>query len=404
MSGGTPLAKREGLRGAVEMVEAKQAEVVVVAYFDRLVRSLVVQSEVVGRVEAAGGRVVAVDFGEISDRTAAQWISATTLGMVSEYYRRSIGERLGAAQALAVERGAVPWPNIPPGYRRGADGRLVADELAPVVVQAFRMRAEGEVIAEVRVFLAEAGVVRSYHGVMSMLRSRLYLGEIHFGGLVNLEAHEPIVDRDMWVAVQKVSVPRGRRPSSNRLLARLGVLRCGSCDARMVVASSHNSEYPVYRCPPTGDCENRMTVSARIVEGWVVEQVRVALASYEEGASAEQEARDAEAKVEQAQAALDSAIGAFGDWDEPAAVERLTELRAARDADRERVAHLGHLRHALTVNAARDWDSLTLDEHRALIRETLRVYVGPGRGASRLSAKLILEQPAGGAAEDQADA
>src|SRR4051812_8747118 len=39
VSGGTPLEKRRGLRAAVEAVEAGNAEVVVAAYFDRLVRS-----------------------------------------------------------------------------------------------------------------------------------------------------------------------------------------------------------------------------------------------------------------------------------------------------------------------------------------------------------------------------
>ena len=35
----------------------------IVGYFDRLVRSLRVQGEVVSRVEAAGGEVLAVDYG-----------------------------------------------------------------------------------------------------------------------------------------------------------------------------------------------------------------------------------------------------------------------------------------------------------------------------------------------------
>src|SRR5260370_27586221 len=42
ISGGAPLARRHGLREAVELVEAGQADVIVVAYFDRLVRSLTV--------------------------------------------------------------------------------------------------------------------------------------------------------------------------------------------------------------------------------------------------------------------------------------------------------------------------------------------------------------------------
>src|SRR5687767_1088692 len=47
VSGGAPLERRPGLRRAVELVEAGEADVIVVAYFDRLVRSLAVQREVV---------------------------------------------------------------------------------------------------------------------------------------------------------------------------------------------------------------------------------------------------------------------------------------------------------------------------------------------------------------------
>jgi DNA invertase Pin-like site-specific DNA recombinase len=50
VSGGTPLQHRDKLRRAVEAVEARDADVIVVAYFDRLVRSLRVQGEVVDRV------------------------------------------------------------------------------------------------------------------------------------------------------------------------------------------------------------------------------------------------------------------------------------------------------------------------------------------------------------------
>ena len=66
-----------------------------------------------------------------------------------------------------------------------------------------------------------------------MLKSRVYLGEVNFGRLANANAHEPLIERDLWNRVQRMVVPRGLQPSSDRLLARLGVLRCGSCGARM---------------------------------------------------------------------------------------------------------------------------------------------------------------------------
>ena len=111
MSGKTSLEDRKDLREAVEAIEAGEAEVVVAAYLDRLVRSLKVQAEIVQRVERAGGKVLAVDVGQVTEGTASQWLSGTMHGMVAEYYARAAGERTAAAQARAVARGVLPsWP------------------------------------------------------------------------------------------------------------------------------------------------------------------------------------------------------------------------------------------------------------------------------------------------------
>src|SRR5690349_9734362 len=88
VSGGRPLAERPGLGPAVEAVESGRADVIVAAYFDRLTRSLAVQDELVSRVEKAGGKVLAVDVGQITNGSAAQWVTTTALGMMSEYFRR----------------------------------------------------------------------------------------------------------------------------------------------------------------------------------------------------------------------------------------------------------------------------------------------------------------------------
>src|SRR5262245_36787284 len=76
-SGTLPLARRKGLRTAVERVEQGQAQIVYCAYFDRMMREPTVKDEVVDRVEAMGGRVVSRDFGEISNKTAMQWYMGT---------------------------------------------------------------------------------------------------------------------------------------------------------------------------------------------------------------------------------------------------------------------------------------------------------------------------------------
>jgi site-specific DNA recombinase len=393
VSGGTPLEQRDGLRAAVEAVEAGEVEVVVVAYFDRLVRSLRVQGEVVQRVEAAGGRVLALDVGEVSEATAAQWLSGTMLGAVSEYYRRSAGERIGESQAQAIARGVPPWPSVCPGYRRREDQRWEPDPAtAPVIREAFERRAAGVPIAEIRTLLRSHGIERSYHGIQSLLGSRLVLGEIHFGRHSNLEAFEPIVERETFERVQRARVLRGRRATSDRLLARLGVLRCGTCGARMVVGTSNNSQYWIYRCPPIGDCPRRVTIAAEKVEGLVVERTREALRGRKGRASAERTWRDALRARDVAQDALDAAIAVIGDWTDASAVERLGELRGERDRAQAHLDGLGGLRAAVVVDADADWERLTVAERRGLIAATLRAFVDPGRGLERVRVELLVEQ------------
>lgn len=393
VSGGADLSGRHGLSRAVELVECGTAQVVVAAYFDRFFRNLDVQRQVIERVERAGGQVLTVDVGAVSHATAGQWLSATMLGAVSEYARRSAGERSREAVSRAVSRGVLPYANVPPGLRKRADGTLERDPVvAPLVAAAVQMRAEGHTIREIRAFLANNGISRSYHGVQALLASRVLLGEIHFGKLSNLHAHEPIVDRDIWRAAQRVCVPRGRRAKSDRLLARLGVLRCATCGSRMVVGSSHHGRYPIYRCPPVGDCGRRMSISAVIAEAVVTDATRAAIAGREGRASVEADAREADVAAEQAQAALDAAILAFtGLEGEEAARVRLAQLLEERDRAASRAQRLRGKRAALTVTAD-DWDRLSAEARRALVGAVVeRADVGPGRGAGRLRVHLFGE-------------
>src|SRR6266511_5471809 len=143
VSGGAQLAQRPGLSRALALVEAGEAEVLVVAYFDRLVRSVARQAEILERVESAGGSILAVDVGEVSSASASKWLSASLLGAVAEYHRRVTAERTQDAKRRAVARGVPPYPNVPPGYRRKPDGSLEPHpQQAKAVAKAFQLRAD----------------------------------------------------------------------------------------------------------------------------------------------------------------------------------------------------------------------------------------------------------------------
>ena len=193
--------------------------------------------------------------------------------------------------------------------------------------------------------LAENGIERSISGVASILRSRMYLGEIHFGELHNTRAHEPIIkDRALFERVQRRTVPRGRQAKSERLLARLGVLRCGTCGSRMVI----NSYSGNYRCGDTSanPCQRRAAVKADRVEEMVLDAVRAysTTADARERAPRKQQIREADEAIKRATADLDDTIrqlGELGLLGRAASQETLGKLTKAVDDAHTARARLG---------------------------------------------------------------
>ena len=101
---------------------------------------------------------------------------------------------------------------MPPGYQRKAGGALESHpQEAEAVAQAFRLRAGGATIMDVRDHLRAHGIDRTFHGVQALLGSRIVLGEIRFGSIFNAAAQTAIVDVATWTKVQQMRVSRGRR-------------------------------------------------------------------------------------------------------------------------------------------------------------------------------------------------
>jgi DNA invertase Pin-like site-specific DNA recombinase len=402
VSGGSPLRKRGDLRAAIEAIEDGQAEVIAVAYLDRLARSSKVEDEIVERVERVGGDVLAVDFGEMTNGGASRKLSRKMLGNVAEYHRDITGEKSREAQERAIARGVACWSNTPPGYERDKHEPYRPSGQAPIVQEAFRMRASGTTIEDCRDYLQANGIERSWFGVRSLFRNRVYRGEIIFGKpnnpkrLINPTAHEPLIDEQTFRRAQANGKRLGPQTKSTALLARQGVLRCGTCGSRMIISTQlrknrkGTTTYRFYRCPEDNDCPDRRAIKADIAEQVVSDAVKVALADVEGRASAETSVREAEDELQRAQDALDGAIRTLADYaDEPATKDTLDGLRAKRDAAEEQLERLGGTDAAVVVTAAGDWEDLTLEERRALIRATVkRAVVVPGKGRERITVEL----------------
>lgn len=339
VSGGKPLDKRPGLSKAVEAVEAGRASVIVVAYFDRLVRSVRVQHEVTQRVEAAGGRILTLDVGEVSSATAASWLSATFLGTVAEYHRRSTSERVKAAHETRAMAGLWNGGRIPFYRAVNEDGVVTFREgMGPVVREAFELRCDsGRSVADVLDVLRErTGLpLKSLNIAQRMLRDE---------SLVT----EGIVPGATFRRCQTLVTKRGARPKSARLLARLGVLRCHECGGSMNV---HGSQGPtqVYRCHR--GCG--VAISVALAEDTVAHAARCALKNFRGSAGGSLEQLEDAVRVKSA--ALERIVMAFdGLGDVEAVRSKLAvakgEVEAAEDALAEARAAAG-----FTLSPSLDW-------------------------------------------------
>jgi len=404
VSAGNAIARRPGLRQALAAVEARSADTVVVAYFDRLFRNLQVQAEVVERIERAGGSILAVDVGEVRADTATSWLSSTLLGAVADYHRRMTKERTNLSRRGAIERGIPATGRILPGYRKGADRRLEVDEAAAAIVRgAFQLRADGGSWGEVRRYLHEHGISRTLSGTKSIIESRTVLGELSHGEHVNVNAHAAIVDRELFDRAQRAKgAPVG--PRSDALLAQLGgVLKCGTCGGSLSSGTLQRAgglKYHVYRCQGNSTfCARRASMAGPILERIVTERVHELLAGQSATASASVELGEARDQLRERETALDQAIEVLADLGDVAAAKRkLGDLRDQVAAARTRVDELQRAASVtVTVNAAADWDLLTLAERRALIGAVIRrVVVLPGQrgvtgGAERVRIEAAIE-------------
>jgi site-specific DNA recombinase len=161
------------------------------------------------------------------------------------------------------------------GLRQRPDRRLEHDPVTgPIVRELFERRAACEGPASLRLFLEAHGLAMSRQAIGELLRNRIYLGEISYGGrYVNPKALTPLVDLATWQAAQGPKaggLSRPRSPDAPYLLS--GILRCNACRYAMQGTTSHGMR--IYRCTKdhrAGRCPEPAYIRAEWIEPVAVE-------------------------------------------------------------------------------------------------------------------------------------
>jgi len=192
------------------------------------------------------------------------------------------------------------------GTKRDGSARYVSrwipdPDKGPLVTRAFEMRADGASLRQIDEALRICGSKNTYS---TMFRNETYLGIRKCGELHIENAHEPLVTRNLWRAVQATlhkrpqrgeSWPEGkqhpRRIASPFLLS--GLARCSYCGSAMVGSHCNTktrpNPWPYYYCGKKKrqgwhSCQGRM-INARVAEEAVLEAVstRVLIPTFVQG-------------------------------------------------------------------------------------------------------------------------
>lgn len=134
---------RPGLRQALDLIAAGDADGLVVAKLDRLSRSVVDFGDLMEWFTAAGAALIALDF-ELDTNSAGGHLVANIFMAVAEWERRTIGER--TRNAMAAKRAAGQ-----------ATGRPAVFQQAEVLARIQQLQSEGKGNTEIARQLNEEG-------------------------------------------------------------------------------------------------------------------------------------------------------------------------------------------------------------------------------------------------------
>jgi site-specific DNA recombinase len=388
--------ERPAFAEALARIERGESGGLIVARLDRFARTLLGGLQTLEEIREAGGVVLSAE-GDFDTSTNTGELVLNMMLTLAQFELRRIRESWEVARERAIERG-VHIGGVPAGYRKREDGTLEPNEYADTIRQAFELRANGASQSEIARHLITGGVptARSrraasswdLRAVQHLLQNRVYLGEARSGTYIKEGAHEPLVSRALFRAVQerKGTTKAASKNGGEGPLLGGGLLRCASCGCRLSsdTTRARGKTYRFYRCKSNPACSARVSVSAARIEPYLEGIVRrfLASAAYQleerrdelddlraELAEAEEELREL---VESSEPIPASVLAARG---------KVLEARVA-SAEEALVQEEARQERPLSVPSSSEaWEALSIPEKRRLITALMgRVVVRRGRG------------------------
>jgi site-specific DNA recombinase len=390
VSGGT--MSRPVFDQIMERIRAGQSDGLIVAKLDRFARTLVGALSTLEEFERHGAVLVSVaDNIDLSTPMGKAFLRI--LLVFAELERDRIKESWEAAGANAIARG-IHIAKFPlTGYDKGPDKRLIPNEVAPAIREAFLMRGAHRSLTQIARRLNEIAP-RPNDGLWTnpmierMIKNRAYMGIAYRGENVNLSAHEAIVTAAEWQAAHLAPVRSEARGKLPNLLG--GVVRCAACRYLLtpkIAGSSMGGEWPTYRCSTrhtAGRCPKPASVNRRKLDDFVESAWREQMARETVSVQHDSEALHAatkalsEAQEEMAAFASDLTVRrVLGDGYHAALEAR---SKAVNQAQVEMQRALGPIPNGGTIES---YDELPIEDRKRILGSSVDAVIVE-RGNSRI--------------------
>lgn len=279
-SGGS--MERPGLQRLLADVRAGLIDIIVVYKVDRLTRSLADFAKLVELFDAHGVSFVSVTQ-SFNTTTSMGRLTLNVLLSFAQFEREVTGERIRDKIAASKKKGIWMGGNVPYGYRVENRKLLVEPHESEDIRMIFRryvtvcsvpalvseLRRDGFVTRKRALSTGRiiGGVPLTNGPLAVILKNRVYLGEINHKGQSFPGEHEPIIDRELFDAVQR-TLARNTRGSCETWRASDALLLGRIHDDRgNLMTPAHANKYPGGKTGTAGRVRYRYYVSCAIPQG-----------------------------------------------------------------------------------------------------------------------------------------
>lgn len=252
---------RPAVQKALALIEAQDADVIIVWKWSRLARNRRDWAVAVDTIEAAGGRLES-STETVDATTSTGRLARGMLAEIAAFESDRIGDTWREAHARRNQAG-LPANGKPRwGYTYDRDAKMHRPDpvTGPILAQAYARYVAGESVYSLVRWLNAAGYRTSpgYSakggGLWSDRSLRRVLDSGFAAGLITVRgeklpgAHDPLIDQDLWEAYQVARGQRRVHRSSERSQYLLsGMVRC-SCGAAMTGGQFGRARAPKFRC------------------------------------------------------------------------------------------------------------------------------------------------------------